>query len=68
MSEVLCSMPDCSKPPRPGQRYCKKCHSVYMKAWRAKRRREEREMRAKLVQLRQKVVQQQQELEALKLG
>jgi hypothetical protein len=39
-----------------------------MKAWRAKRRREEREMRAKLVQLRQKVVQQQQELEALKLG
>ena len=55
---ALCSMPDCSKPQRSGQRYCKACHSIYMKAWRAKRRREEHELRASVVRLRSKVVEQ----------
>ncbi len=55
-------MPDCDEPQRPGQRYCKACHSKYMKAWRAKRRREEQELRASAVKLRQKVVELQQQL------
>jgi hypothetical protein len=59
-------MPDCDEPPRYGQRYCKECHSKYMKAWRAKRRREENELRAKLVALRKKVVDQQRELDELR--
>ncbi len=62
----LCSMPDCSEPQRYGQRYCKECHSKYMKAWRAKRRREERELRAKVVKLRSRVVAQSQELKELR--
>jgi len=37
-----------------------------MKAWRAKRRREERELRASVVKLRAKVVSQSQELRVLK--
>jgi len=64
----LCSMPACSKPQRYGQRYCKDCHSNYMKAWRAKRRREERELRASVVRLRSKVLAQSQELSELKSG
>lgn len=62
----LCSMPNCSEPQRYGQRYCKDCHSKYMKAWRAKRRREERELRATVVKLRSKVLVQSQELSELK--
>ena len=63
---ALCSMPDCSKPQRYGQRYCRECHSKYMKAWRAKRRREERDLRATVVRLRSKVVAQSQEIRELK--
>lgn len=66
--DKLCSMPDCAEPPRQGQRYCKACHSLYMKAWRAKRRREEKELRDSLVKLRQRVVKQQQEIDELKVG
>ena len=65
-STALCSMPECSEPQRYGQRYCRECHSKYMKAWRAKRRREERELRASVVKLRSKVVEQGRELSALK--
>ena len=65
-SAPQCSMPSCDKPQRYGQRYCKECHSKYMKAWRAKRRREERELRASVVKLRAKVVTQSQELRALR--
>lgn len=64
--QAVCSMPDCAKPPRTGQRYCKKCHGKYMKAWRAKRRREELQLRDSVVKLRQKVVTQQRQLEELK--
>ncbi len=65
-SSNLCSMPSCSKPQRYGQRYCKQCHSNYMKAWRAKRRRQERDLRATVVKLRSKVVLQNEELAELK--
>ena len=51
-----CSMPDCSDAPRPGQRYCPACHRVYMRAWRAKRRRQEEELKQQVVKLRKKVV------------
>ena len=51
-----CSMPDCSEPPRSGQRYCKDCHGKYMRVWRAKRRREELLLRASVVKLRQRIV------------
>ena len=60
-----CSMPDCDKPPRAKQRYCKECHSRYMKAWRAKRRREEEELRAAVVRLRKTVVDQRQTIDEL---
>lgn len=59
-------MPDCAKASRIGQRYCPKCHARYMQAWRAKRRREENKLRESVVKLRQKVVQQQRELEELR--
>ena len=62
MTDKLCSMPNCDKPPRSGQRYCKVCHSIYMKAWRAKRRREEQQLRGNVVQLRKRVVDLQREL------
>lgn len=61
-------MPDCDQPPRQGQRYCAECHSRYMRAWRAKRKREEQEMKAKLVKLRKQLVDQQREIEELKAG
>ena len=63
--KLKCSMPNCAKPPRAKQRYCKECHSKYMKAWRAKRRREEEALRATVVKLRQKVVAQGQRLAEL---
>lgn len=59
-------MPDCDHPPREGQRYCPECHSAYMRAWRAKRRRAENELRMKVVALRKKVIEQQQLLDELK--
>lgn len=55
-------MPSCVEAPREGQRYCPKCHSKYMRAWRAKRRREELKVRESLVRLRKKVVTLEQEL------
>lgn len=67
MKRETCSMPDCNEPPRLGQRYCQKCHCKYMKAWRARRKRQENELRATLVRLRQKVLkleQQKREQEA----
>lgn len=50
-----CSMPGCSEPPRHGQRYCRTCHGLYMKAWRAKRKREEMLLRESVVKLRKRV-------------
>jgi len=50
-----CSMPGCDKEPRRGQRYCKDCHGLYMRAWRAKRRREELLLRASVVKLRARI-------------
>lgn len=64
---ALCSMPDCDKPQRHGQRYCRECHSNYMKAWRAKRRREERRLRASVLQMRSKIMAQSREIEDLKI-
>ena len=54
----LCSMPRCDKPPRSRQRYCRECHKLYMKAWRAKRRLQEQKLRDSVVRLRSKVVSQ----------
>jgi len=62
LASKICSMPDCDKPPREGQRYCRKCHGKYMKAWRARRRREEMLLRKSVVTLRKRVVELQQEL------
>ena len=53
--DKLCSMPDCDKEPRVNQRYCPECHSKYMRAWRAKRKRKEQENQAELIRLRKKV-------------
>ena len=51
----ICSMPDCAQPPRVGQRYCPECHSTYMRAWRAKRKRAEIKLREDVVRLRKQV-------------
>jgi len=51
-----CSMPNCDKQPRNRQRYCKACHKLYMKAWRAKRKREEQKLRDSVVRMRSKIV------------
>ena len=67
MTDKLCSMPHCDKPQRPGQRYCAECHKKYMRAWRARRRREAEELKAQVLRLRKRVVeleQKQAELEA----
>ena len=63
-----CSMPNCDKPPREGQRYCKVCHSLYMKAWRAKQRLAQIQLQASVVNLRAKVVARDQEIAELKVG
>ena len=59
---ATCSMPGCSKTQRSGQRYCKECHGYYMRAWRAKRRREELLLRASVVKLRKQVMELRAEL------
>ena len=61
-----CSMPDCDDPPRPGQRYCADCHAKYMRAWRAKRKAAEDELKADVVRLRKQVVDLRRENEELK--
>ena len=61
-------MPDCDKTPRANQRYCAECHSKYMKAWRAKRKREQAQLLASVVKLRSTVVEQSHEIERLKTG
>ena len=63
--QKLCSMPDCDKPQRAGQRYCSECHSKYMKAWRAKRRLQEQQLRESVVKLRKTVVEQKRKLQEL---
>ena len=66
--QKLCSMPNCDKPPRNRQRYCRECHKLYMKAWRAKRRVAEQQLRDSVVRLRSKVVTQSREIAELKAG
>lgn len=63
-----CSMPNCDLPPREGQRYCRVCHSKYMKAWRAKHRLAQIQLQASVVNLRAKVVARDQEIAELKVG
>ncbi len=58
-------MPNCAEPQRAGQRYCSSCHSKYMKAWRAKRKREEEELRKSVVRLRKTVIDQKRQLSEL---
>lgn len=65
-SPQFCSMPDCNEPPRPSQRYCKACHTKYMRAWRAKRKRNAEELQQRLVILRKKVAEQQKVIDELK--
>jgi hypothetical protein len=55
-SSKYCSMPNCDKLPRLNQRYCPECHSKYMRAWRAKRKRRAEETKAELVRLRKRVM------------
>lgn len=67
MSEVRkCSMPECDNEPRYGQRYCPPCHAKYMKAWRAKKRRQQKQLFAEVIQLRAKCEEQRAEIEALR--
>ena len=66
--QKLCSMPDCDELPRANQRYCPECHSKYMKAWRAKRKREVAKMQESIVKLRSTVVTQAHTIEELKVG
>jgi hypothetical protein len=54
--QKVCSMPNCTKAPRAGQRYCPVCHSKYMRAWRAKRKRSEEKLKEDVIRLRKKVV------------
>ena len=49
-------MPGCNDAPRTGQRYCPECHSKYMRAWRAKRRREQDKLREQVIHLRRRVL------------
>ena len=60
-------MPNCDKPQRTGQRYCADCHRTYMRAWRAKRRREAEELKATVLKLRKRVVDLEQENRELKV-
>jgi hypothetical protein len=62
-----CSMPNCSEIARYGQRYCVECHRKYMKAWRAKRRRREEELKQSVVKLRKQVVELQQRVRELEV-
>ena len=61
-------MPDCDKLPRVNQRYCPECHSKYMKAWRAKRKREQTLLLQKVVKMRSTIVEQARTIEELKVG
>jgi hypothetical protein len=61
-------MPDCDAPPRANQRYCAECHSKYMKAWRARRKREQAKLLTKLVSMRSQIVTMNREIKELKVG
>lgn len=66
--DKLCSMPDCDKAQRPGQRYCSECHKVYMRAWRARHKRASDELKNQVLRLRKRVVDLEQENRELKVG
>jgi hypothetical protein len=68
MNDKKCSMPNCDKLPRANQRYCPACHSVYMKAWRAKRKRDVLKMQESLISMRSQIVAQQTTIKELKVG
>jgi hypothetical protein len=61
-------MPDCDAPPRANQRYCAECHKKYMKAWRAKRKRDVAQLAASVVRLRSQLVDKQREIDELTVG
>ena len=63
-----CSMPDCDELPRVNQRYCAECHSKYMKAWRAKRKRDVARLAASVVRMRSQIVDKDREIAELKVG
>ena len=63
-----CSMPDCDAPPRANQRYCADCHSKYMKAWRAKRKRQQAELAASVVRMRSQLVEKDRVIAELEVG
>ncbi len=67
-SRKLCSMPDCDDLPRANQRYCPACHSKYMKAWRAKRKRDITKLQESVIAMRSKIVTQAHTIEELKVG
>jgi hypothetical protein len=68
MDTKLCSMPNCDRLQRAGQRYCAECHKVYMRAWRARRRREAEELKNQVLRLRKRVVDLEQENRELKVS
>jgi len=65
-ADGICSMPDCNEPPRSRQRYCAECHKKYMRAWRARRKRDDEKLKASVLKLRQRVMAQSAELKELK--
>lgn len=67
MTDKKCSMPDCAELPRVNQRYCPECHSKYMKAWRAKRKRAILKLQESAVSMRAKIMEQSRELAELKV-
>ena len=62
----VCSMPGCNEEPRERQRYCPECHKKYMRAWRARRKRDDEKLRASVVKLRQRVMELSTENQELK--
>jgi hypothetical protein len=63
----LCSMPDCDQVPRERQRYCANCHRKYMRAWRAKRKKAEADLKEELIRMRKRIVDLSRENEELKV-
>jgi hypothetical protein len=61
-------MPDCLAPPRANQRYCADCHSKYMKAWRARRKREQAKLLASVVRMRSQIVEKDRHIAELEVG
>jgi len=61
-------MPDCDAAPRANQRYCADCHSLYMKAWRAKRKRTQERLIASVLKMRSQIVEKDRKIQELEVS